>query len=105
VNDCDEFPVLAVSTAACEVDTAETFAEKLALDEPPGTVTEDGTVTALLLLASVTTWPVLGAAAVNVTVQLSVADPVIEADAQLKLLIVTGLVGLLNFLPLPLLPC
>jgi hypothetical protein len=67
--------------------TAETVALKLALVEPAGTVTDVGTTTALLLLAMLTTWLVVGAA-VRVAEQLSVAAPVMELDAQVKLLIV-----------------
>ena len=53
---------------------------------PAGTVTEDGTVTALLLLARFIAKPPLAAAAFSVTMQLSVPAPVIEPLAQLRLL-------------------
>jgi hypothetical protein len=76
--------VLAVSTAACEVDTAETFAEKLALDEPPGTVTEDGTVTALLLLDKLNAKPPLAADTFMAIVQESDPVPVIEPLVQVN---------------------
>jgi hypothetical protein len=60
-------------------------AEKLTLEEPDGTVTEAGTVTALLLLESLTVCPPLPAAVFSVTVQLSVVVPVIDALAQVRL--------------------
>ena len=49
-----------------------------ALDASAATVTEDGTVTALLLLVSVTTSPPVPAAAVSVAVHVSVPAPVID---------------------------
>jgi hypothetical protein len=52
--------------------------------DPAPTVTETGTVTAELLLARLTANPPLAAAAFNVTVQLSVPAPVIDALVQLK---------------------
>ncbi len=58
--------------------TAETVAVKPALVAPAATVTEDGTVTAALLLDRLTAWPPVPAAAVNVTVQASVPAPVID---------------------------
>jgi hypothetical protein len=79
-------PAVAVRVAVCAVLTAETVAEKPTLAAPAATVTEDGTVTAVELLDRVTTWPPVGAAAFNVTVQLSVAAPVSEALAQVRLL-------------------
>ena len=51
---------------------------------PEGTVTEAGTVIAVLLLARLTASPVVGAAAVNVTVQLSEPAPIIEVLAQVR---------------------
>lgn len=79
-------PVLidAVSVAACAEGTEATVAVKTALVALLETVTVDGTVTAALLLARLTTSPPLGAAALNVTVQLSVLLPVIEVLAQLR---------------------
>jgi hypothetical protein len=73
--------------------TTETVALKLALVEPEGTVTEAGTATELLLLAMLITCPPLGAAALRVAVQLSVAAPVIELDAQDRALIVGAGIG------------
>lgn len=76
----------AVSFTALEAVTAETVAEKLALVAPAATVTDAGTVIALLLLESATVNPGWLAAAVSVTVQLSVPAPVIELLLQLRLL-------------------
>jgi hypothetical protein len=66
--------------------TALTVAGKLALVAPAATVTEAGTVTAEEMLARFTSWPPVGAAALRVTVQVSVAAFVSEALAQLRLL-------------------
>lgn len=57
---------------------------KFALLAPEGTVMEEGTVIALLLLDRLTANPELGAAEVSVTVQVSDPAPVIEAIAQLR---------------------
>jgi hypothetical protein len=78
-------PCVAVSVTVCEELTAAIVATKGALLAPAATVTEPGTAIALLLLARVTTNPVLGAAAVRVTVQLSVPAPIIEELEQLRL--------------------
>jgi hypothetical protein len=75
---------LAVNVAVCELLTAETVAEKLAVLAPAATVTVAGTVTAELLLAKLTAKPLVGAAAFSVTVQLSVPAPVIDPLAQLN---------------------
>jgi len=72
----DAPPEVAVKVAVVAVLTAVTVAEKLAVVVPADTVTEAGTVTALLLLASVTACPLVGAAELSVTVQLSVPAPV-----------------------------
>jgi hypothetical protein len=77
-------PALPVSVTVCGVLTDETVAVKLAVVEPATTVTVAGTVTALLLLARLTAKPPVGAAAFNVTVQLSVPAPVIEPLVQLS---------------------
>ena len=69
---------LAVSIAACAEGTAEALAENCALVAPAGTVTEAGTVTALSLLVRLTARPPLAAAAFNVTVQVSIAVPVMD---------------------------
>jgi len=65
-------PAEAVKVAVCAEVTAETAAVKLAVVAPEATVTEAGTATEVLLLASETAWPPLGAAPLNVTVQASV---------------------------------
>jgi hypothetical protein len=69
--------------------TEAAVAEKLALFAPAVTVTEAGTVTELLLLATLTVNPPLGAAAFSETVQASVPAPVMEALAQATL-VTTG---------------
>lgn len=56
--------------------TEDAVAVNPALVVPAGTVTVGGTVTALLLLARLTTRPPLPAAAFKVTVQVSAADPI-----------------------------
>jgi hypothetical protein len=76
------FPCVAVSVTVCEAVTAETFATKLALAVPEGKETKTGRLTAALLLARSTTMPPLGAEALNVTVQVSVPDPIIDELAQ-----------------------
>ena len=75
---------LAVRVTVVAVLTDDTVAEKLAELEPAATVTEAGTVTALLLLARPTANPPVAAAAFNVTVQLSVPAPVIEPLLQVR---------------------
>jgi hypothetical protein len=70
--------VLAVRVTVTELLTDETVAVNPAVVDPAGTVTEAGTVTALLLLARPTAKPPVGAAVLNVTVQLSVPAPVID---------------------------
>ena len=75
---------MAVSVAVWAVVTAETVAVKLALVAPEDTVTEAGTVTALLLLDRLTARPPVPAAAERVTVQASVPAPVMEARLQAR---------------------
>lgn len=70
---------LAVTVAVCAVLTAEAVAMNAALALPEGTITEAGTATAELLLASATAMPALGAAAVSVTEHASDAAPVTDA--------------------------
>lgn len=77
-------PALADRVTACAVLTAVTVAVKLALLAPAATVTEDGAVTAELLLVRLTLTPPVGAAALKVAVQLSVPAPVIELLVQLS---------------------
>jgi hypothetical protein len=62
--------------------TDDTVAVNPALLASAGTVTVAGTVTAALLLARLTLKPPVPAAAVSVTVQLSLPDPVIDALLQ-----------------------
>jgi hypothetical protein len=69
---------VAVSIAVSAVETPETVAEKPALDEPAGTVTVEGTATADWLLARFTVNPPLAAAALRVTVQGSVPEPLMD---------------------------
>ena len=75
---------LAVRVTVCAEETALAVAVKLALEAPAATVTEAGTVTAELLLARFTARPPLAAAAFSVTVQVSVAGPLIEPLAQVS---------------------
>jgi hypothetical protein len=79
-----ELPALAVSVTDCEVLTEEIVAVKLALVAPAGTVTDAGTVTAELLLARLTRNPPPAAAALTVTLQLSVPVVVIDPLAQVN---------------------
>lgn len=85
-NVCATPPTLAVNVAACVEATGDTLAEKTILAAPAGTVTESGTVTARLLLARLTGSPPVSAAALSVTVQLSVPPPVIDPLVQLSAL-------------------
>ena len=82
----ETLPALAVSVTACAVVTDETVAVKPALVAFAATVTVAGTVTAALLLTRLTLKPPLPAAAVSVTVQLSLPDPVIVALLQVSAL-------------------
>ena len=77
-------PWVAVSVTVCDDVTADTLAAKLALDAPDGTETENGTETALLLLARLTTMPLLGAGVVNFTVHESEPAPAIDEAVQLS---------------------
>ena len=70
---CAEEFALADRVAVCEVVTEEAVAVNEAEDAPEATVTLAGTVTAVLLLASVTTVPPVGAAELKPTVH--VVDP------------------------------
>lgn len=65
-------PAVALRMSVTDVVTAETVAVKLAEDDPAGTVTIAGTVTALPLLAMLTLSPPVGAAPFNPTVHESV---------------------------------
>ena len=79
---CDVLPVVAVSETDCAVLTEATLAVKVTLVDPEGTVTEPGTVTALLLLARPTLMPPVGAAELSVTVHDVVPAPVNEVVPQ-----------------------
>jgi hypothetical protein len=69
---------VAVMVAVCAAVTAGAVAVKAAVVAPLATVTDAGTVTALLLLLRFTARPPLLAAEVRVTVQASVVAPVSE---------------------------
>lgn len=58
---------------------------KPALVCPAGTVTVDGTLAALPLLASDTTMPPVGAGAVRVTVAVALTPPLTEAGLTVRL--------------------
>jgi hypothetical protein len=72
-------PAVAVRVTVCAAVTAETVTEKLPVVAPAATVADDGTVTAVLLLAKVTVNPPVAAAAFRVTEQASDPAPVIDA--------------------------
>ena len=74
--------VLADNVAVCALITDEIFAVNEAEDAPEATVTLTGTSTVLLLLASVTTVPLLGAAELIVTVHVVDPAPVNELFPQ-----------------------
>lgn len=75
--DLDIDPCVAVSLVFCADATADAFAENDTLAVPAGIVIDAGTVTALLLLAILTTIPPLDASVDSVTVQLSIVGPII----------------------------
>jgi hypothetical protein len=76
--------VAAVSVTVSAIATDEILAVNVALVVPLGTVVDDGTVTAELLLERLTISPPLGAVEVSVTVQLSVPAPVTDDWMQLR---------------------
>lgn len=78
----ETFAASAVKVAFCVTPTDNTFAVKVPIVAFAGTVSVAGTVTAVSLLERVTLNPPLGAAALSVTVQESVPEPVMEALAQ-----------------------
>jgi len=84
---------LAVNVTVCAVLTEETVAVKLAVVEPAATVTEAGTVTVELLLASLTVNPPQPSALFSFTVQRTVPAPVIEVLLQLSPLSVAAAAG------------
>ena len=81
---CELLDVDAVKVTVCAVPTAVAVAVKLALLAPPAICTDAGTVTAALLLARFTLIPPVGALALTVTVQVSVAGPVSGFVAQVN---------------------
>jgi hypothetical protein len=85
-------PVVAVSVADCALLTAAAFAVNDALAAVAGTITELGTVTALLLLARDTLTPPVGADPDKLTVHVSASDPVIEVLLQFTALKVGAIV-------------
>jgi hypothetical protein len=89
----DSVPELAVKVVACVVVTDAMVAAKAALVALAGTVTVAGRVTAASLLERLTFSPPLPAAALRVTVQTSVPEPVIEPLAQESALSVAGATG------------
>ncbi len=80
--------------------TAVTVAVKLAVLAPAFAVTVEGTLTALLVLASFTVTPPLGAAAFSITVHWLVPAPVMIPFTQVKALTP----GALSLLAVPLRP-
>jgi hypothetical protein len=93
---------LAVSVAVCAELTAEAVAMKLTVLAPADTVTEAGTVTALLSLARLIVMPPGFATALSVIVQLSVPAPVIEPLAQVSPLKTVTTVLVSDGTPVPL---
>lgn len=79
-------PAEAVKVTVWAVVTVDAVAVNVAVEAPAATVTDAGTVTELLLLASATANPPVPAAAVRETEQLSVTAPVNELLLQLTLL-------------------
>jgi hypothetical protein len=80
----ETLPLLAVKVTDCEEVNEETVAVNPALVAPDETVTDVGTETVELLLDRFTMYPPLRAAALIVTVQLSVPAPVMVPLAQLS---------------------
>ena len=74
----------AVKVAACVVVTETAVAVNAALVALAGTVTTAGTVTAATLLDRLTANPPVGAAAVSVTVQIFVPEPVMAEALQVN---------------------
>ena len=84
---------VAVIVAVVAVLTADAVTVNGALVAPEGTVTDAGTVTTELLLASTTANPLLGASAVRLTEHASVPAPVSDPLAQETALSAADLVG------------
>ena len=77
---------VAVSVTVCTDVTDDTLAANPALLAFAGITSVAGTVTAALLLARLTVRPLVPAAPVSVTVQLSLPDPVMDALLQVSAL-------------------
>ncbi|MGC4053270.1 MAG: hypothetical protein QM757_28535 [Paludibaculum sp.] len=77
---------VAVRTADWLLETVPAFAVKVAVEAPAATVTEVGAVSSVELLASVTAWPPVGAAADRVTVQVEELPEVRLVGLQVRLL-------------------
>jgi hypothetical protein len=99
-NDCEVPFTLADSITVSRELTAFTIAVNAALLAPAATCTVVGTLTAGLLLIRLMESPLLGAAEVTVTVQLSVPAPVIVPLAHVSAL----REGVLDTIPVPLRP-
>jgi hypothetical protein len=98
----ETLPALAVSVTACADVTDDTVAVNPALVAFAGTINVAGTVTAALLLARLTVRPPLTGAAVNITVQLSLPDSVIDALLQENVLnVAAALVPVFTVTPQP----
>jgi hypothetical protein len=96
----ETLPAVALNVTVWVVVTAETVAVNAALVALEATVTVAGTVTAALPLERLTLSPPLGAAALSVTVQASVPDPVMDALLQERVFSVGDAVAV----PVPLRP-
>jgi hypothetical protein len=98
IGDCLLLPLNPTVIAAVPADTPVTV--KLAVDEPPAIIMDDGTAaTEGLLLESVTFAPAAGAAAVRLTVPcvLAPTDRLVEFSATLETVtMVVGVVGELD---------
>jgi hypothetical protein len=90
--DLEVLPVVAVSATDCALLTDAAVAVNDALVAVAGTVTELGSVTALLLLASPTLSPPVGAGTDKLTMHESANDPVIEVLLQVSALKVGAIV-------------
>lgn len=77
-------PDVAVTFAVCAVLTEVTLAVKLALFAVAGMVIDAGTTTELLLLASATVTPPVGAEPVRATLQVSLNAPVMDVLLQVS---------------------
>jgi hypothetical protein len=102
----ETLPALAVRVTACADVTEDTLAVNPALLAFAGTITVVGTVAVVVLLARLTLKPPLPAAAVSVTVQLSLPAPVNDALLQESALndptpAVPVLAGLFTAVPQP----